>query len=70
MDGENYVWHCVNERAESTESRARGGIGGGYEDEGRGREGCYLEVERCVGRVGEGDGEECGVYGGCGCGCW
>ena len=69
MDGEKYVWQCVNERAESTERGARGGIGGGYEDEGGSCEGCYLEVERCVGREGERDGEGRGVYGGCGCGC-
>ena len=70
MRREKYVWQCVNERAESTERGARGGIGGCYEDEGRGWEGCNLEVEGCVGRVGKRDGERRGVYGGCGCGCW
>ena len=34
MDGEKYVWHCVNERAQSAEGGAGGGSGGGYEDEG------------------------------------
>lgn len=69
MVGKEYVWQCIDERAESTERGARGGIGGGYEDKSRGYEGCYLEVERSVGREGEGDGEGRGGYAGCGCGC-
>ena len=69
MDGEKYVWQCIDERAESTERGARRGIGGGYEDENGSCEGCYLKVERCVGREGEGDGEGCGAYAGCDCGC-